>query len=164
MNTLRDRLRRTGSVLLEGDWHSGAPTLLFQDPIRIFQAVTVAEVPAVLDAVDTATRAGRYVAGFFAYEAAGAWCGKHRVHRSDQRLAWFAEYDKPMPLPAPELPFRDAWSTTELLDRWRFNAQVERIRELIAAGDVYQVNLTGSVRGTCSDAVDLYCALRTHRA
>jgi para-aminobenzoate synthetase component I len=47
---------------------------------------------------------------------------------------------RPWPGPPWQGPAADAWSTS--LDRAAFEAGVCRIREAIAAGDVYQVNLT----------------------
>ncbi|TDP96505.1 aminodeoxychorismate synthase component I [Labedaea rhizosphaerae] len=103
------------------------------------------EVPLVLDAVDRATRSGKWAAGFLAYEAAAGLDPAFAVHPGvpGLPLAWFSLHDGPVELPALRpggdgraLDWVPAWSAP------RFEAEVEAVRSRIAAGEVYQVNLT----------------------
>lgn len=100
-------------------------------------------VPA-LRLLERRTEAGLHAAGFLSYEAAGALngdlttCTPHRFP-----LLWFGLFERrsAAPFPATSEPFEASdWQPS--LDAGRFAAAVASIRELIAAGDCYQVNLT----------------------
>ncbi|MGZ5920081.1 MAG: aminodeoxychorismate synthase component I, partial [Hyphomicrobium sp.] len=55
-------------VLLDNNSGSGAPSLLFADPVEIVYAETPEEVPAALARIEAAVKSGLHAAGFFAYE------------------------------------------------------------------------------------------------
>ncbi len=79
--------------------------------------------------------------------------GEHDVERLLERLA-----ANPEPDPAPGSP-RPVGATTSL-PRARYVAAVERVREHIRAGDVYQANLTQRFRAPFrGDALELYRGL-----
>jgi para-aminobenzoate synthetase component 1 len=60
---------------------------------------------------------------------------------------------RPWPGPAWKGPEHDSWTSS--LDEARFQAGVASIREAIAAGDVYQVNLTRRVSAPMPDHADI---------
>lgn len=134
--------------------------LAFGAPCQVWQARVAADVPGVLDAVESAARAGRWCVGFVAYEAAPAFDGAFEVHPPQGPLAWFAAYDQaaewPEPAPTPYDPLH--WQAS--LDRPRFRSGVESIHNAIAEGEVYQVNYTAPLHAAFSgDAQALFRAL-----
>lgn len=121
---------------------------------------------AAIEAVDAETGRGRHAAGFVAYEAAPAFdpalpvvpAGPGRLP-----LVWFGLYDEAVPVPPIEPPAGGG----ELDWRWAideetFARQVAVIREAIADGWTYQVNLTTRLDAAVGDARSLYAAL-AHR-
>ncbi len=109
-------------------------------------AERVEEVPALLGAVDDAVRAGACAAGFLAYEAAPAFDDAFVVHTqlgSALPLGWFGIFAERRSAPLLEPPRH------ELAIPWRWEGSeathagsVAAIRERIADGWTYQVNLT----------------------
>ncbi|MEL7060552.1 MAG: chorismate-binding protein [Acidobacteriota bacterium] len=101
----------------------------------------------MLERAEAATRAGRWAAGFLAYEAAPAFDDALAVHppREGLPLAWWAIFDRP-PRRLPSLT-RSADDAPSLA--WRrslsaptYQRAVDSIRRRIARGEVYQVNFT----------------------
>jgi para-aminobenzoate synthetase / 4-amino-4-deoxychorismate lyase len=142
---------KLGTILAQapgGDW------LLFADPCDVLCAYDHAEVRAVLAAVDTALADKLHVAGFIGYEAAGAMDSALETHAPDGfPLAWFGVYAAPARL--AELPAPDAAGAQELdwqpdTDRASYGDAIRRIRDLIRAGDTYQVNYTMRLRSRFS--------------
>lgn len=143
-------------VLLDDVRASGAvPARLFRNPDATLTARTRAEVPALLDAMADAVDAGHYVAGYLAYEAGQGLA--NAVRRLDQPaadaapslLGWFGIFSTVERVPVamvPELlPDPDsAWigGVEPDMDREDYLASVRHLLDLIAAGDIYQVNLT----------------------
>lgn len=125
--------------------------LVFTEPLRLWRAETIDGVEVVLDEADRAARAGGWVVGFVAFEAASAFDRAFETPTSTSLpLAWFAEFSPPREEPDDE----HVWpsnahagepieldATTTLGDAEYADA-VGRIHEYIDAGDVYQVNLT----------------------
>jgi para-aminobenzoate synthetase/4-amino-4-deoxychorismate lyase len=126
---------------------SDAEPLAFRDPRRVLAAERVGDVLAVIRAAEEEARAGRWVPGFVAYEAAPAFDPALRTRAPGPGpLAWFAVFDAPSePRRAHGEARLDA--LTPELDRGAHAAAVERIRDAIGRGDVYQVNLTHRVAG-----------------
>jgi para-aminobenzoate synthetase/4-amino-4-deoxychorismate lyase len=137
--------------------------LAFGEPREVWEVRAAAEVPAVLDAVESAARAGRWCIGFVAYEAAPAFDTAFEVHPSAGPLAWFAAYDEagewPEEPPAAYGPLQ--WRSS--LARDGFRAGVDTIHRAITDGEVYQINYTAPLHGAFSgDPQALFRAL--HRA
>lgn len=129
-------------------------------PGRVLTAGTAGEVAGCVTAAEAAALDGHWVVGGLHYEAGGAWDAAHQVRASAATLARFEVFDgEPLPW-APPVTERPA---LEWRDDDRFGADssltataaIERVRDHIAAGDVYQVNLTTRLR-TTFDRVDLY--------
>ena len=128
----------------------GARSFRFSGFQRVVRADRVEEVARVLAEVEEATEAGLHAAGFVAYEAAPAFDAALTTRARDPRLplAWFALYAR-RDETAPDAPSAGSFElgewemgTTEAAYRER----IATIRELIAAGDTYQVNYTVRLR------------------
>jgi len=143
--------------------------LCFDQPFRVLIARTSDEVVPVLAEVDRATRNGCWAFGFVAYEAAGGldsqWTVGPQPAPEGLPLAWFGlcrEVARVPPVAVPVGRRRDYW-----MDDWRrgwtepaYRAQVERVRDAIAAGDTYQCNLTVRLHGRVTgDLEQLYADL-----
>jgi para-aminobenzoate synthetase/4-amino-4-deoxychorismate lyase len=151
-----------GTVLLQRREGGGSRWLRFAGPVRELVARTPEEVRPVLEEVRAATARGLHAAGYLTYEAAAAFDRACAV-RPPRELppAWFGLYAEATPVaaprtaaPPPRLEWRPAWG------REAYRARVSRVREAIAAGDTYQVNLTFPWRADCRvDAYVLFAAL-----
>ncbi|HEX6913018.1 MAG TPA: aminodeoxychorismate synthase component I [Longimicrobium sp.] len=141
------------------DAPGGGRSFRFSGPRGVLRADRIHQVRGVLAAVEHAVAAGLHAAGFVAYEAAPAFDPAFTTHPPDPRLplAWFTLYAereevRPRFAGAFDGGAEDGTGTArgaaELgpwrmdLDEGEYLARVARIRELIAAGDTYQVNLT----------------------
>ena len=123
--------------------------MCFAQPSQIFVARHLREVAPVIAAAEAATKAGAYVAGFVGYEAAEVFDSAQQTHKPGgvTPLAWFVASDSPPKetvLPPPEAHFCGRWRPA--MRRLDYVAAVKHISEKIAAGDVYQVNLTYPMR------------------
>ncbi len=132
-------------------------------PVRTLAAATLDEVPRVVDEADHAARAGSWVVGGLRYEAAGAWDRAQRTRLAEEHglesarpLAHFEVYDgEPEPWPdaeasVPQLDWRDLGT---FVGGTSAEQSIEVVRDHIARGDCYQVNLT--TRLWASASVDL---------
>lgn len=170
---LTARLRTPGTVLLDAARPGEqARSLLFSDPVATLIAAAPGEVVPVLAALDEAVAAGRYVAGYLAYEAGYALEPRlASTARADATLplAWFGVYDRVCPVEAAAVEAAlEAGVGTYRMGSTRFGLScddyVERlaaIREHIREGDVYQVNFTDRIDFELEgDPVALYRDLR----
>ena len=128
----------------------------FTHPTDMWLAHTHGEVATVLHQAERAACAGKWVAVLLAYEAAPAFDPAFAVQPAGSLpLACAAAFDQLLecgshaPAFSPEAVLPEtrepSYSTspwTPKVDRAAFVRAVERIREYIAAGDVYQVNYT----------------------
>ena len=114
------------------------------------------EVMSVLEFAEDEARAGSYVAVMLSYEAAPAFDSALVAHDPFEfPLAWASVVENPSEVATNVGVISNSWSPR--VDRDEYDRAVARIRELIAAGDTYQVNysfpLTTSFSG---DAYELY--------
>ena len=138
------------------------------DPLRVIRADRFDEVKGAIAAAERAAREGHWVAGYVAYEAAAALDADAKVRGPDPAdglpLVWFAVFGgrreaEPvtksvswpgLPLVAKLAPSDHATAVTE-------------VRARIAAGDVYEVNLTDRLEGGADldrlDPFEVYAAL-----
>jgi para-aminobenzoate synthetase/4-amino-4-deoxychorismate lyase len=119
--------------------------LAFDPPLTWLVASELSQVRGVIDHAHEHARQGRWCVGWVAYESAPAFDDHLSVHPPEpgHPLAVFAVFEQAAPWPE-SLP-TGAWQTTDWqsgLDTHDFTAKVEAIRELIRAGEVYQINLT----------------------
>jgi len=123
----------------------GRQRLAFGPALTWLVATDHGDVRSVIDAAHQHARQGRWCVGWVAYEAAPAFDHHLPVHTPEagQPLAMFAVFEHATAWPEPLQT--GAWQTTDWqsgLKAHEFTAKVEAIRELIRAGEVYQVNLT----------------------
>lgn len=152
-------------VLLDDARPGGAPARLYRDPIEVVTADTVADVLPALERVRAATRAGRHAAGYLSYEAGAAFVSGS-LARSCRSLLWFGIFtdfaeiaDVAALLPDPA----GAWTGTPqpMIDRADYATRLDRVLELIVAGDIYQANLTFPAEvAVLGDPLALYARLR----
>ncbi|ASQ91105.1 aminodeoxychorismate synthase, component I [Prosthecochloris sp. GSB1] len=127
--------------------------LVFSDPVDIVELRSPDRLEGFFRELDRRLDRGFSLAGYIGYEAGygfepafeGAVSGG-----GDLPLAWFGVYDSTGTLVDDEGPDgreREVEAFPECLrfdtGREEYAASIERIREHIAAGDVYQVNFTG---------------------
>ncbi|ABM36256.1 aminodeoxychorismate synthase component I [Polaromonas naphthalenivorans] len=126
-----------------------APRLrhVFGTPRAVLVAHELAEVRAVLDAVQAAAENGSWCVGYLRYEAAPAFDAALAVHAPDGPLAWFAVHDDALPWveDASAATARVQWLDT--CPRPAFGAAMDQIQRAIAAGELYQVNFTAPLLG-----------------
>ncbi|MCW2582275.1 MAG: pab [Klenkia sp.] len=135
---------------------------LFDPPDRVVVAHRPADVVPALAEVEAAVAAGAWAYGFLSYEAAPGLDPSLPVRTpepGDPPLVWFGLGGPPRA--APPLTTTDREPVTWHLDRTdaEHAAAVGRVRELIAAGETYQVNLTDRLRAGGVDGAALYADL-----
>ncbi len=114
----------------------------------IIAAATPEEVLPALEQINQAVQDGLHAAGFLSYEAAAALGQDLPAHQpGDFPLLWFALYRHRHRTTSGEkgMDTTSAYETSDWspsITERAYRAQVDRIREYIAAGDAYQVNLT----------------------
>ncbi|PTQ07800.1 aminodeoxychorismate synthase, component I [Sphingomonas oleivorans] len=152
---------------------AAAPARLFVDPAGIVVARAPGEVAPALERLRETIRGGRHAAGWIGYEAGHALEPKLGA-RADGTAAdgapllWFGLFDRVETIAADAVPAllpdpAGAWAGTPrpLVSRTDYEAAVARILAFIAAGDIYQANL--SFRATVRIAghpLALYARLR----
>jgi len=153
-----------GSVVLRAeDARGGGGWRLFRRPNSIISCRRVGEVLACLDEAERAVARGHHVAGFITYEAASAF-DDALVTRppGDLPLMWFGVYGRPETIATlPECNCHSVPLCTwepEMAEAAYLSA-VERIRQYIAEGHTYQVNLTQRLHSNVR--VDPYAFFRS---
>jgi para-aminobenzoate synthetase/4-amino-4-deoxychorismate lyase len=164
-------------VLLDDARANGAsPARLYRAPIEVFRALNTAELHSTLDALRAAQSAGRHVAGFLAYEAGFALEGKLAHKLLDGALptplAWFGIFDGFEEIAADAVPAllpdpAGAWlgKVRPTIARTEYGQAFDRIEDYIAAGDIYQANLTFRAQAQyAGNPLALYAAIRPRAA
>lgn len=153
-------------VLRDTPGDRGATWRVYERPLAIVEARQPGEVTAALRDVEEATACGLFAAGFVAYEAASGLDPAMVTHAArGVPLVWFglfegcrtcARLEEVVPVAGAPVP--PSWRSA--LPFGEYAARVQRIKELIAAGDTYQVNLTYRLRaGHDGDPLQLFGAL-----
>ncbi|MCU0947230.1 MAG: aminodeoxychorismate synthase component I [Porphyrobacter sp.] len=154
----------------------GADALLYEAPREVFAAHHPDEVAPVLAAAEAARAAGGgSLAGYIAYEAGLALedrLASLAAARSGATgpLVWLGLFDAPQQIAAADMP---DWLATRAegtasigpmqpqLSPAGYTAAFAALREAIAAGDIYQANLTYTLAGSWrGDPLALYASLR----
>ena len=154
-------------ALVRYDSEQGRRWLEFRDPVAHFVADALCEVGPTIDAVEAAARRGLWLVGFLSYDAAPAFDEALSSLRDPTTpLAAFAAFNEPHPSRGPAGRAFDTTAWTSDTDQDSFEAAVESVRELIAAGETYQVNYTVRLHSEFSgDPEGLFAALcRAQRA
>jgi para-aminobenzoate synthetase/4-amino-4-deoxychorismate lyase len=137
----------------------------FGEPLQVFVASRPGEVAATLNAAHQQAKGGRWCIGFVSFEAAAAFDSAYELHPDNNGpsapLVWFAVYDSSHDLSAPCEP--KSWQLApwkSALTQESFASQVARIHEVIANGEVYQINLTSPLESQFEgDTLALFDAL-----
>lgn len=123
----------------------GGRTILFADPTDWIVVRDPAEIPAALARIDAAVASGHWVAGSFAFELGYLLeprLARHYRPGPDPLIA-VGIYAAPVPasFPAPDGTV-SLGTPAPLWNEAAYATAFNRVRDYIAAGDVYQVNLT----------------------
>lgn len=154
---MSERVFQPGSVLLL-DLLKQPEALLFQKPREIVTCTRLDDVAACLARLEAAQAEGLHAAGYLAYELGFAFEEKlrRRFRETGEPLLWFGLYDAPERL-SPDAARAllsdtagDGVAATGPLDfdmdRSAYDAAFGQVREHLARGDIYQVNLTMRAR------------------
>ena len=135
----------------------------FCDPQAVIRAQTPDDIELAFAALAAAREAGLWVAGFCSYELGYALEPKLASLMPQDRsvpLLQFGVYERPMHMPAPAPQpyslgaFTPHWSQSDYANAFH------KVKDFIAAGDVYQINLTFPLSAEFSgDAFSAYAAL-----
>jgi para-aminobenzoate synthetase/4-amino-4-deoxychorismate lyase len=140
------------------DLTGASPSFRLVEPVGVLEATRAGEVVATIQAAEAAAGRGLWVAGFVTYEAAPGLDPDLVVRAREAGdpfaalpLAWFAMFERAedtlLPLPRDEgMPAAPEGTWVPTTPRDRYESSIERIRELIAAGEIYQVNHTMRLR------------------
>ncbi|BCW91115.1 Isochorismate synthase MenF [Alphaproteobacteria bacterium SO-S41] len=138
-------------ALLLDDARPGGASVLFRDPIDWIVATTPDEALAALARIDAAVAGGLWVAGSFAFELGYLLEPKLRplYRQPGDPLIAIGTYEKRVPVGGAALaakfsdrPAAALGSAEPSLDFAGYEKRFTRVRDYIAAGDVYQINLT----------------------
>lgn len=146
-------------VLLDNSSADGGASLFFRDPVDIISAAEPADVPGALRRIEEALAAGRYVAGFLAYEL-GYVLEPKLAHLLPKKrkvpLVWFGVYAEPDVMTSRQVAdwlashtLTHTYEFTDVTLAWARDAYISRfarVQEMIRAGDIYQLNLTFKAR------------------
>ena len=146
----------------------GGRGAIFSRPQRLIEAWQPGGVPLALAAIDAARAEGAWVAGYASYELGYAL---------ERRLTPAMPAPRRLPLlrfgvfetePEPWSPRVGPASLGALVPRWTATehaAALERVRAYIAAGDIYQANLTFGMEGRFTGTPEaLYARLRQRQS
>jgi para-aminobenzoate synthetase/4-amino-4-deoxychorismate lyase len=154
-------------VLLDDARAEGAaPARLYRDPVETVATDDPGKLANCLAALRYASAHGLHAAGWIAYDAGAL--GEARGERTGAPLLWFGLFERfetidpadvPALLPAPA----GAWAGAPApeIDRAAYLDAFDRVKNYIAAGDIYQANLTfrASVP-IAGDPLALYARIR----
>jgi para-aminobenzoate synthetase / 4-amino-4-deoxychorismate lyase len=132
---------------------ASAPPLVFGAAERIITAYHVDEIQPALDEIASASRAGKYAAGFLSYEAAAAFDSalKTKSRRTDEDfpLLWFGIFDPASVSNTPPVAGLELYNVARCVDEWQpditpeqYTESIKKIRAGILEGDIYQANYT----------------------
>lgn len=142
----------------------GPGWLLFSQPCEILGATRLEQVSGVVARAAEHAEGGGFAAGFLGYEAGPAFDGAIEAREPEWPVrAWFALYsDAPrffrdlVPV-YEDVPLRDLRSDFAYD---RYEAAFRRVKEALAAGESYQVNLTFRLRFGLDDTPERFFASR----
>ncbi|MDO6729494.1 aminodeoxychorismate synthase component I [Marinovum sp. 2_MG-2023] len=142
-------------------------SVVFDRPSEVIVAHTASDVPAALAAMTAAQAAGRWLAGFASYELGYALEPRLAALMPENRrmpLLMFGCFDGPTP--APDLHSGGGADLGVFHPNWdlaRYRTAFDRVHDFIAAGDIYQANLTMPMRARVTGSAGALYALLAHR-
>lgn len=126
---------------------------------------------ALLDWAEQQAKAGLWVCGFVRYEAAAAFDQALQARAADDcelPLAWFGAFSSARPVADPALAAVAPVAAPSLqadMDQALYLERFQAVKDYLAAGDSYQVNLTFRLQGQFSDdSYALFCQLCANQA
>ncbi|MFN5243948.1 MAG: aminodeoxychorismate synthase component I, partial [Novosphingobium sp.] len=163
-------------ILLDEARPEGAsPARLYRDPLELVVARRVEDVAPALARIEALRAAGHHLAGYMAYEA-GLALEERLVPLAAARtgangpLLWFGAFTGYTEIAARDVP---AWLADNgsgparigpldpALSAGAYSQVFAALQEAIAAGDIYQANLTFPLTGTWrGEPLAIYAALR----
>lgn len=159
-------------VLLDDARVSNAsPARLYLNPVRTLVARSADELELLLDSLSSAQAEGLHAAGYFAYDT-GAALLPHLANPPDAVLAWFGLFEQYQIFDADAMKSvlpdpAGAWlsSLRPGILRAEYAKAFATVQDYIAAGDIYQANLTFPLSADyAGDPLALYAALRPRAA
>jgi para-aminobenzoate synthetase / 4-amino-4-deoxychorismate lyase len=164
--------KHTPYVLLDDARVSGAlPARLYSNPVQSLMAHSNTDVPLLFEALRNAQAEGLHAAGFVSYDADTSFLPKLE-NTTRSVLAWFGLFEDyqlfdsdvmPSILPDPA----GTWLSDlrPEIARADYTRAFAMVQEYIAAGDIYQANLTFPLSADyMGDPLALYAALRPRAA
>ena len=160
-------------VLLEDRLSAASPARLYCKPANVVRCGRPEELEEAFHQIETGIASGLHAAGFFAYELGYALEPRLAGLMPRERttpLLWFGLFEPPYLVPqavldivfgglAPPPPITELSTGHRRVDHV---AKVVRALEMIAAGDIYQVNLTFPMCFRYAGSpLSLYAALRS---
>ncbi len=149
---------------------------LFCDPVDIVCATEIDQVLPALQRIKAATDGGLHAAGYITYAAGHAFetrLASYTPRPGDNGpLLWFGLFDHGTEIDANDVPDllpppddRGIGPLAPLLRREDYDAAIESVLNYIAAGDIYQANLTFPASIALSgDPLAIYAAIRPRAA
>ena len=147
-----------------------APARLYRDPVETIATDDPARLPACLAALRYAAGHGLHVAGWLAYDAGIP--GEPSTGKTGAALMWFGLFQRFEAIAPEEVPALlpdpvGAWAGMPQpeIDQRAYLAAFDRVKDYIAAGAVYQANLTfQATLPVAGDRLALYARIRAKAA
>ena len=122
------------------------PRRVFSAPLGLIRAETFAQVPAALAAVEAALAQGRHVAGWLGYELGYALEPRLAGHPTSAPLLQLGIFRAPGSEVPPVTGRAYAGALQPEWDEAAYASRFARVKDYIAAGDIYQANLSFRAR------------------
>jgi para-aminobenzoate synthetase/4-amino-4-deoxychorismate lyase len=156
-------------VLLDDARDGGAAARLYRRPAEVMATHESAGVGPALDAVRAGVARGRSAAGFLSYEAAAAFEPSLEPASGTTPLLWFGLFDGwesvEVATLLPDPAGARVLAPEPLIARDAYDRRIAAVLDLIAAGDMYQANLTFQAAVKfLGDPLALYAAVRARAA
>jgi para-aminobenzoate synthetase/4-amino-4-deoxychorismate lyase len=155
------------SFVFLDDARPGGRRLLYRDPAEIVTASEPSEVRPALDRMRGLAAAGHHLAGYMTYEAGFALDERlATLAGAGKPLLWFGAFPPPAEIAADAPWPNPAGACTGLPEPLvapaDYAVAVAEVQRLIAAGDIYQANLSFRARlPVAGHPMALYARLRT---
>lgn len=140
--------RETQPYVLLDDARAGGTARLYRRPVRVVATRDLAAVAPLLAEVRAGVAGGLHAAGFLGYAAGTAFEPTAPASRDDGLpLLWFALFDAveavaDVPALLPDAAGGWAGVPAPRVDYPAYATAFDRVQALIAAGDIYQANVT----------------------
>ena len=139
-----------GTLSLDFDVGPTGHGARFSGPRLLFRADRLDQVKPCFEAMERARQQGFWLAGMMSYELGYGFSDRLSTLIPEERdvpLMLFGAYDEPEALAPDEVPFEGSLDLSPVVSRADYNAAFAKATDYIAAGDVYQINLTFPLTG-----------------